>query len=207
MSDTLTVTAREKVGKRNNQRLRDSGHVPAVLYGHKEESLSLSVPRRQLEAALRHKAKVVSLDGDQSGQAIVQALQWDTFHRDLLHIDLLRVSKGEKVTVTIPVELKGDAPGAMAGGVVEHLVQTVEIEAAPASIPEVLHVDISGLNLGDTLPVGTIADLPSGATLLTDKGDTLVRCLQPMDEPSLDDASAGIGAEPEVIGEKDKTDE
>lgn len=201
MSDTLTVKARDKVGKRNNRRLRDEGQVPGVLYGHKEEVISLAVPRKQLEKALKHNAKVVQLEGDQTGQAIVQALQWDTFHQDLLHIDLLRVSKGEKVTVEVGVALKGDAPGAE-NGVVEQLIQTVEIEAAPIAIPELLHVDISELQLGETIPTGAIMDLPDGATLLSDPQGALVRCVPPAGEPELDDAASGAGAEPEVVGEK-----
>ncbi|TWT47669.1 50S ribosomal protein L25 [Botrimarina hoheduenensis] len=198
MSETLTVSARDKVGTRNNHKLRVSGHVPAVLYGHNEASVHLSVPLKQLEKALSQKAKVVSLDGAETGQAVVQALQWDTFHRDLLHLDLLRVRAGEKVTVTIPIEIKGEAPGSAEGGMIEKVMMQVEIEAAPASIPEVLHVDISKLALGDAVHASEIIDLPAGATLLTDPTAVLVHCVPPAGAPALGD-SVGDADEPEVI--------
>lgn len=201
MSDTLTATRRETTGSRASQKLRAEGIVPAVLYGHKEASVSLSLHAKELRKALAHKAKVVQLTGDVDDQAVVQAIQWDTFHRHLLHIDLLRVSKGEKVTVTVPVELKGEAPGAIAGGVLTVVRDHVEIEAAPASIPEVLHVDVSVLQIGETLTVGAIFDLPEGATLLTEAERVIVNCVPPASGPDLDGV-AEDGGEPEVLGEK-----
>lgn len=207
MSDTLTATRRETTGSRAAQKLRAEGIVPAVLYGHKEASVSLSLQAKELRKALAHKAKVVKLTGDVDEQALVQAIQWDTFHRHLMHIDLLRVSKGEKVQVTVPIELKGEAPGAIEGGVVTTVLDHVEIEAAPISIPEVLHIDISALNLGENVTAEQITDLPDGAELLTDTETVLVQCVPPAGEPALDGV-AEEGGEPEVVGdEKDEKKE
>lgn len=206
MSDTLTASLREATGTRASQKLRAEGIVPAVLYGHKETPVSLGLPARELRKALAHKAKVVNLAGEASGQAVVQAIQWDTFHRHLLHIDLLRVSKGEKVTVTVSIELKGESPGALDGGVITTALDHVEIEAAPASIPEVLHLDISGLLLGENMTVAQITDLPDGATLLTDADTVLLQCVPPAGEPALDGV-AEEGGDPEVIGEKKEGEE
>lgn len=205
MSDTLTATRRETTGSRASQRLRAEGIVPAVLYGHKEAAVSLSLPAKELRKALAHKAKVVQLTGDAEGQAVVQAIQWDTFHRHLLHIDLLRVSKGEKVTVTVSIELKGESPGAIDGGVITTVQDHVEIEAAPVSIPEILHLDLSGLLLGGNLTAAQITDLPDGATLLTDPETVLIQCVPPAGEPALDGV-AEAGGEPEVLGEKKEGD-
>lgn len=205
MSDTLTATRRESTGSRASQRLRAEGIVPAVLYGHKEAAVSLSLPAKELRKALAHKAKVVQLTGDVEEQAVVQAIQWDTFHRHLMHIDLLRVSKGEKVHVTVPVETKGEAPGAVAGGVLTVVIDHVELEAAPASIPEVLHIDVTTLELGDNLTAAAITDLPDGATLLTALETVLVQCVPPAGAPALDGV-AEEGGEPEVVGEKKEDD-
>lgn len=201
MSDTLEVDQREALGSRSSRKLRAAGRLPAILYGHKEEPVNLSVSDKQLRKALAHNAKVVKLVGAASGQAIVQELQWDTFHRDLLHVDLLRVDAGETVHVTIPVELKGDAVGARSGGVVEQLLMAVELEAAPASIPEILHVDIDNLDVGATIAAGEISDLPKGAKLLTPADEPLARCAPPAGEPDLDGVAAGPVA-PEVVGKK-----
>ena len=201
MSDTLQVEPRKDVGSRSSQKLRASGMLPAVLYGHKEEAVSLAVSTKEMRKALSNRVKVVKLSGAADGQALVQDVQWDTFHRDLLHIDLLRVSAGEKVHVTVPVELKGEAVGSRDGGVVEQLMQTVELEAAPANIPEVLHLNIEALELGNTIPASEILDLPEGAVLLTDASTVIVRCVKAAGEPSVD-AVAEEAGQPEVIGEK-----
>ncbi len=205
MSDTLQVESRESLGSANSRRLRAEGKVPAILYGHKEEPVSLSVTHEQVRAALQHNAKVVNLAGAADGQAVVQAVQWDTFHRHLLHLDLLRVDAGERVHVTVPVELKGESVGVNEGGVVEQVLTTVELEAAPASIPEVLHVDVSELHLGGSMSVAEITDLPEGATMLTDGSSMLVHCVPPAGAPSLDSVAAEAG-EPEVVG-KDKEED
>lgn len=200
MSDTLTAKKREKTGSRAAMKLRAAGAIPAVLYGHKEKPQSLSIEERELRKALAHKAKVVKLTGDASGQAIVQALQWDTFHRDLLHVDLLRVSVGEKVQVSVPLEMKGEPAGAEDGGVLTLVVDHIELEAAPANIPEVLHVNVGPLQIGDNLHASDITDLPEGATLLTEEDVVLVTCQPPAGEPSLESVAAE-GGTPEVVGE------
>lgn len=198
MSDTLTTEKRETLGSRGSRKLRATGHVPAVLYGHKEAAVSLTLSGKELRKALAHNAKVVELTGAASGQAIVQDLQWDTFHQHLLHVDLLRVDATERVHVTIPVELKGEAVGSREGGVVEQLLQSVELEASPSSMPEVLHVDVEKLDVGGTITASEITDLPSGATLLTPGDEPLVRCVPAAGEPSLEGVAAAAG-DPEVI--------
>lgn len=201
MSDTLQVELREAVGSRSSQRLRASGMLPATLYGHKEDAVSLAVSTKEMRKALSLRVKVVNLTGAADGQALVQDVQWDTFHRDLLHIDFLRVSAGEKVHVTVPVELKGEAVGSRDGGVVEQLMQTVELEAAPANIPEVLHLNIETLEFGGTITASHISDLPDGAELVTDANAVVVRCVKAAGAPSLDDVAEESG-QPEVIGGK-----
>src|SRR5262245_14982673 len=111
MANQLHVEPRTKFGKRNNRRLHWEGKLPAVIYGHGEDAVSVTLGAEQLEAAVRHGAKVVDLDGAATGKALVQDVVWDTFFHHVLHVDLLRVQAGEKVTVEVPIELKGEAPG------------------------------------------------------------------------------------------------
>jgi large subunit ribosomal protein L25 len=172
------------------------------LYGHNEPSVSLSLPYDELAATLRHGAKVVDLVGDEKGQALLQDLQWDTFGRYVLHADLLRISAGERVNVEIAVEAKGEAPGEVEGGVLTWINHAVEIEVTPANIPDKLHIDLSSVNIGDTVTASTIIDLPEGAKLLTAADFVLVNCVPPMAEEEPGEAVAA-GAEPELVGRKE----
>ena len=203
MPDTLQVDPRESLGTRNSRKLRATGIVPAILYGRNQDPVSLAIRGEDLRKALDQNAKVVSLSGSASGQALVQQLQWDTFHRHLLHVDLLKIEAGQRVRVSVRVELKGDAPGLNEGGVVEQTLTQVEIEAQPASIPEVLHLDATQMHLGEALNAGDVIDLPEGAELITPPDQMVFHCVRPAAEPTLDEVAAEAVA-PEVIGKADK---
>jgi large subunit ribosomal protein L25 len=205
MSEVLEVTRRELHGKLNNGRLRRTGKLPAVLYGHGEEPISLTISADGLEATLRHGAKVVELKGAAEGQALLQDIQWDTFQQHVLHIDLLRVDASERVEIEVDLLLRGVAPGENEGGVVEHLVHRLEIETDPLHIPESLHVNINHLHLGGELSIKDIIDLPEGAKVLGDQEVILVQCVEPTVLP--EDEGLAEGAEPEVIGRKAGEDE
>jgi len=204
MADVLQVEERTTTGKRSNWRMRCQGKLPGILYGHGEAPVMLAVPADQLRATLRHGHKVVDLAGAASGQALLQDIQWDTFQQHLVHVDLLRVDANERVTVEVPLLLKGEAPGEHHGGVVAHLVHHVEIETSPISIPEALHININHLELHGSLTLADIYDLPEGATVVTDPKTVAVQCEEPA--PEEEEGGLAAGAEPEVIGRK-ATDE
>jgi large subunit ribosomal protein L25 len=206
MSELLHVETRKSVGKRNNVRLRRAGRLPAVLYGHGEEAVSLTLAADQLEASIRHGAKVVDLDGAASGKALLQDIQWDTFFQHVLHVDLLRVRAGEKVKIDVPIELRGEAPGSRDGGLIEQMVHSIEIEVALDVIPDKLHLNINHLEIGGQLTAADIEDLPEGAKILDDIDMMIVHCIQPQVEEEEAVAEEAGAAEPEVIG-KGKEDE
>lgn len=205
MANLLKVEARTKFGRRNNRRLHWAGKLPAVLYGHGEEAVSLTLGADQLEAAVRHGAKVVDLEGAASGKALLQAVQWDTFFHQVLHVDLLRVMAGDTVTVDVPIELKGEAPGVNDGGIIEHLIHSVEIEVPLDQVPEKLHVRIGQLQVGGELCIKDISDLPAGATVNADPDEVVVHCLLPVTEEEA--VEEGTGAEPEVIAKGKEKEE
>jgi large subunit ribosomal protein L25 len=207
MAETLHVQNREIVGKRNNERLRRAGRLPAVLYGHGEDSVNLTLAADELKASLRHGAKVVDLDGAASGKALLQDIQWDTFFQHVLHVDLLRVRAGEKVKIDVPIELRGEAPGAREGGVIEQMVHSIEIEVSLDVIPERLHININRLEIGGQLTAKDIEDLPPGAEILDDVDTMIVHCIQPMAEEEEAPAEEAGAAEPEVIGKGKEEDE
>ncbi|QDS97980.1 50S ribosomal protein L25 [Adhaeretor mobilis] len=204
MAETIQVQKREKIGKLHNRRLRVEGRVPAVLYGHGEDPVHLIMPADQLRATLRHKAQVVQLNGAADGQALLQDIQWDVFQQHILHVDLLRVIKGERITVTVPVHTHGTAPGDADGGITEQVLHEVEIETAPAFIPEELRMEINELKLHDSLYVKDLAGMPEGASFVTPEDELVVHCIEPSAPVEVEGEALGAaGAEPEVIGESD----
>ena len=205
MSEALTVKLRESTGKRNARRMRLSGSIPAVLYGHGEQTTSLSVPADQISAALRHGARLVELQGDVSQKAFIRELQWDTYGAHVLHMDLARVSEHEKIQMKVPVELRGEAPGVKNGGVIEHLLHELEIECAASAIPEKLQISINELQLDGAITIAQM-QLPSGIEVLAQPETVVVQCVMPKVEQEAEGDLGGV-AEPEIIGRKPSEDE
>lgn len=198
MPEVFHVKLREETGTRKIRRLRDAGMVPAVLYGHGQEAVNLALGNDEVKAMIRHGARVVDLEGAVTEKAFVRELQWDTFGREVLHLDLTRVSLDERVTVEVVVELKGDAVGVKEGGVVEHVTHTVEVECPVVAIPAKLILRITDLKLDDHMNADRI-ELPEGVTLVTDAETVIATCAKPVER---EEAAAGGEGEPEVIGRK-----
>lgn len=199
MPEELSVAIRQDQGKKRNRRLRESGRVPAILYGHGEKNVCLSVPADELDALVHHGARMVQLTGELNESAFVRSLQWDTWGTAILHVDFTRISAGEKVELEVPIELRGEAPGVKEGGVIEHLLHQVAIECPAGSIPERLEVSINELGLGQSIVAGDLV-LPEGASLVHGADEVVVQCSEPV-EVSEESAEAAPG-EPEVIGAK-----
>jgi large subunit ribosomal protein L25 len=177
------------------------------LYGHGEASVSLSLATDEVDASLRHGAKVVDLEGAETGKALVQELQWDTFFQHVLHVDLLRVKAGEKVTIEVPIGLRGEAPGTRVGGIVELMLHSVEIEVPLDVVPDKLHVNVNHLEVDGELTLKDIADLPPGATILAELDTIVVHCKLPVVHEEDAEAGEGAVAEPEVIAKGKEEEE
>ena len=158
--EQIPTIARSKGGKHSNRRLRYAGQTPAVLYGHGEANVCLSVPSEALAAALRHGSRMVGLTGAVNESAFIRDLQWDTYGTHVLHVDFTRISVDELVKVHLTVELRGQAPGVKEGGAVEQLVHDVQIECPAGAIPEKLYVNINQLKLNDTIAFSQL-ELPA----------------------------------------------
>jgi large subunit ribosomal protein L25 len=203
-AQALNVQIRESHGRRRNRRLRNGGSVPAVLYGHKKESLSLSLAEEEIAAIVRGGNRFVALQGAVNEKAFIKECQWDTWGNKILHIDFARVSEHEKVRVTVPVELRGESPGTKDGGVVKHTLHTVDLECEAAAIPDKIEVNINHLAFNQTLHVSDLV-LPPGVRVLVEPTLIVVNCSLPV-EVSEETASAGDD-EPEVIGRKKAEEE
>jgi large subunit ribosomal protein L25 len=204
MAEGLKVALREALGTSRSRRLRASGHTPLVLYGHGEANVSLSAGAVDVANVIRHGTRLLDLQGAVSEIAFIRSVQWDTYGIDVLHVDLVRVKADEQVEVTVPIELKGEAPGARSGGIIDQPLHEVQIECPAGSIPSEIVARIGGLEIGDALHVRDLP-LPEGARWITDEGLLVVHCITATPE---DEAPAmAETAEPEIVGRKKADDE
>jgi large subunit ribosomal protein L25 len=208
MADTLQLKTEPRTGKgsRDADRVRKAGRVPAVVYGHKEATLAVSVPRDELAAALRHHARTLDLVVDGKTETVlIQEVQHDHLGSGLVHVDFRRVSKDERVRTTVDIELRGTAPGATGGGVLDQPLHKIHVECPAVSIPESIRVKIDSLLLGQAIHVKEL-ELPPGVKALDDPDLVVVQVkLQhvPTVEATAMPAEAGAAsAEPEVITKK-----
>jgi large subunit ribosomal protein L25 len=198
----LAAENRSEAGKGAARRLRASGRVPAVLYGHGTKPQHLSVDARQFGQALRTDAGVnvlISLEvGSDQHLALAKEIQRHPVRGSLIHVDFIQVRRGEKVHVQVPVHLVGEAPGAREGGIVDQDLYQLNVEAEVTAVPEAVDADVSGLGIGDVLRV---ADLkaPEGAAILDDPEASVVSVVAPTvePEPELEEGVEGEVAEGE----------
>jgi large subunit ribosomal protein L25 len=200
----LKTESRQGRGTRAAQKVRARGLIPAVLYGHKEATVSLALPGEELLHAIRHGSRVVDLHvGGATQAALISEVQWDHLGKDILHVDFKRVDKDERIRVHVPLELKGVPPGLSGGGVLEQPLHTLHIECMATAVPDSVRVLIGELQIGGVIHVRDL-HLPEGVTVLDDPDAVVVQIKAPAAEPEAAAAAAPAAgpAEPEVIGRK-----
>jgi large subunit ribosomal protein L25 len=200
-SAQVTAKSREALGTRANRRLREAGLLPGVIYGHKEAVVPVTLPRKEVVEHLRHGAHLfdLSLDG-KSEKVLVKEVQFDHLGMEVIHVDFARVSLDEKVKVTVPVELKGTPKGEADGGVLQQIINEVEVECLVTEIPDAIRHNVSEMALDDVLHIKDIK-LPSGVKVLQDE-DLIVATVKEIKEEVTAAATEEGPAEPEVIGRK-----
>ena len=171
----LAAETRTEFGKGAARRIRRDSKVPAVVYGHGAEPVHITLPGHELQLALRTPNVLLTLDIEGKTQlAIPKAVQRDAIKGFLEHVDLLLVTRGEKVNVEVYVHTEGElAPGAY---LLEHVLSTLNVEAEATHIPESVTVSIAGLEAGDSILAKDIP-LPEGTTLLTDEDAVVLQIL------------------------------
>lgn len=197
----LAVQPREKTGKGVARKLRQKGLVPAVLYGKGKEPQALVVDPQEVRNYLAGNT-IFDLEIEGLGKeiALIKEVQRDAISGDIKHIDFLHITLDEKVTVTVPVTLVGDAPGAREGGVVQQLLWEMEVQCLPLEIPESIEVDISNLRVGESLSVSDVK-AAEGIEILTSPEEVIVTVALPTATVEETDAEEEV-TEPEVIGEE-----
>ncbi|MFC5381895.1 50S ribosomal protein L25/general stress protein Ctc [Aquipuribacter nitratireducens] len=187
----LPAESRTEFGKGAARRLRRADKVPAVVYGHGEAPLHLSLPGHETMLALKHRNAVVTLDlsGDEH-LALAKFVQRDPIKGFIEHVDFVTVRRGEKVQVEVPVVTDGEAMGGTVV-VVDH--QTLLIEAEATHLPESLHVDVDEKPAGFQLHAKDVV-LPEGVTLVTDPEALVVSVNETHLDAELAEAEAEVGA-------------
>ncbi|WP_329573014.1 50S ribosomal protein L25/general stress protein Ctc [Streptomyces sp. NBC_01361] len=189
----LAAEVRTEFGKGAARAVRRDNKVPGVIYGHGAEPVHVTLPGHELLLALRTPNVLLSLDVDGKTElAIPKAVQRDAIKGYLVHVDLLTVKRGEKVTVEVAVETEGDlAPGSF---LVENVLNTLSVETEATHIPTSVTVSIAGLEGGDAIHAKDIT-LPTGTTLVTDPDAVVIQILAAQAEEPAAEAAEAEGAE------------
>jgi large subunit ribosomal protein L25 len=163
----LQAEIREQTGSKAVRKILRQGKIPAVIYGHKEEPISISVNAHNFKEGLHHGHRLMSIQiGKTKQTTIVKDLQYDCLGKNVIHADLMRIDVTERLKVTVSVELKGSAAGTHDGGIVEQHTNSIEIECLATEIPASIIVSIKNLKVGDALHAGDI-QLPEDIKLVT----------------------------------------
>ena len=200
-STTLDLTSRAAEGSRSARRLRRTGQVPGIIYGGGSGPELFAVDGRILRNTLARSGAIlqIAIDGSAPSPVLVKDVQRHPVRGEAVHVDLLRVDMKVSIHTTVTLELHGadEAPGVVQGGVLSQGTIELNIAALPGDIPDALHLDVSGMEINDTLTLSALTP-PDGVTLLDDPEDTVLATLTP---PTLEPVDDEIETETEVVGE------
>ncbi|MBV8245479.1 MAG: 50S ribosomal protein L25 [Candidatus Eremiobacteraeota bacterium] len=203
---TLAIEPRPKTGTSTANHLRQSGKIPATLYGHGSDPQSIAIDARAFEDAMHHGGRssliTLTLGGKAADTALLRDVQRDPVSRKVIHADLQRVSATETVHTELPIVTVGVARGVKEfGGVLDFVTHEVEIEGPANRIPDRLEIDVSSLGIHEHINASQVP-LPEGFRMLTPPDTTIVSVEPSRTERELEEAAAGPAeqAEPEVIG-------
>lgn len=177
----LVAERREGAGKGVARKLRAAGRVPAVVYGRGMEPIPVSVDAKELYHVLHRGGANVLLDLVVDGEphlALAREVQRDHIRNRYVHVDFLAVSRTEKITVSVPIQVIGESVGVKAGGVLEHHLWEVEAECLPGDVPEAIEVDVSALGVGDSLKVGDLV-APEGVEIVSPPEELVLAVVPP----------------------------
>ncbi len=215
----LSAQLRDGSGKGAARKLRRDGKIPAILYRRGEDGLSLVVSNDEFSNLLakgQAKASVIRLqvkDGKESPErnVLIREIQTHPYKRDVYHIDLQEITMDQEITVKIPVETVGDSIGVEMGGIMEFKRRELEVTCLPGNIPDSIVIDITELDIGDSVHVESIVT-PEGVTIPRDVNFTILTVVgaAPEEEEEVEEVEEEVeeeGAEPEVIGKGKEADE
>ncbi len=206
---TMNAKTRDHLSKGQLNQLRRDGCIPCVLYGHKVKPLSLVVDLKEFISALEQ-SNIINISLDKKNdvkKVLIKEIQYNHLSTSIIHADFQQIKAGEKLSVEIPIELTGEPDAIHHGARLNHVLHVLKVESLPKHFPDKLLVDVSELNLDESL---TIADIsfPEGVKAVNIDAGTVVAAVVPVrgaDEESDDDESSQ--EEPEVIAKGKKEEE
>jgi large subunit ribosomal protein L25 len=199
-TSVLEAQLREHMGSKTATQVRKAGRVPAVVYGHKEVPVCISLDTHDFLEALHHGQRLLDVKiGPEAQKLLVKELQYDYLGKNIIHIDLMRVDVTEIIEVSVPIEYKGVAKGTLDGGVVEQHATSILVKCLAINIPQSIIVSIKELGLDSTIFAREIK-LPEGVTLASPADTLLVACRVQIEVKSTEEVTAETpAAGPEVI--------
>jgi large subunit ribosomal protein L25 len=213
---TIKVATRDEKGKGSARKLRSKKSIPAVLYGHKIDPLMLSIENSEMTRILKSggDATLIKVQIDNKGKTdeklvMIREVQRHPVKNNILHLDLFAVNVKEKIHAPVHIRLIGEAPGVKLGGILRQIVREIEVQALPTEIPQSFDIDVSGLEIGDSLHVSDLT-IPDNVKVLAEEHSAIVNVLAPTvikeDEPAEGEEGVAEG-EGEGEGEGEETKE
>jgi large subunit ribosomal protein L25 len=200
----LKAEIRQQTGSKASAKLRKQGQIPAIVYGHKQAPAAITLDAHDFTEQLHHGQRLMDVKIDKKAQkVIVKDLQYDYLGKEIIHADLMRVDITEKVTVTVPIEIKGTAKGAEEGGIIVQHTDHLEVECKVTDIPESIVVSVKNMNVGDSLHASDI-QLPEGIRLISDPAILMVSCSVVIAAKTTEELETETPVAPEVIGEAER---
>ena len=195
----LKAEIRQGLGSKDAAKLRKKGQVPAVVYGHKKEPVSIVLDAKSFREGLQRGHRLMEIEIDKKNETLlIKEVQYDYLGTDIIHVDLMRVDVTEMVRVTVLIELKGAAKGAQEGGMVESHTGNLEVECRVTQIPERIVVSVKEMALGDAIHAKDI-QLPEGVKLISSPELLVATCHLVAEVKTTEELEAEMPAAPEVI--------
>jgi large subunit ribosomal protein L25 len=213
---SIVVHKRDVTGTRATKRLRKSGLIPGVIYGHGKDAVLIAVEPHVLREALHtsagmHAVLDVTFEGQKRGhKAIVKEITLDSVKSTVIHIDLQEIRLDETIETTVSIHFEGEPKGVKAGGMLDESTREVTVKGLVTAIPEHLVVDVSELDMNETLQVSDLV-VPEGIEIMAEPDEVLCSVLPPRkveEEAEGEEAVEGVtAAEPEIVGKKEEEGE
>jgi large subunit ribosomal protein L25 len=205
---TLKAAPREDFGSRSSRRLRREGFVPGVVYSGGSDAKPFQVNERDVRGILSEGAALFDLeiDGSKAVPVVIKEAQHHPVRGSFQHLDLMQVNLNEAIQAEVALELEGveDAPGVRGGGVLEHVTREITVEALPTDIPDNICVDVSAMEINDTLSLAAVT-APDGVTFLAEEPEEIT--IVNLSPPRVEEAAPEVEEETELVGEAEGGDE
>ena len=194
-TETLHGTKRENAGTRASRRLRESGKVPAILYGRKKDAVPFQVDAEELVEALRHHTRMFELQlDDLKDTVLLKEVQYDSFGDNIVHVDFVRIAMDEVITLEVPIHIKGQPK--VEHAVLEQTLAIAKIECLPKDIPSALILQVADIKLDETRTVKDLV-VPPGVKILT-APEVIVAAMKAVEEEVVA-ATPGAAPEPGAV--------